>query len=113
MRISFAPDRFKPGDVRMNIAEISPLADKVGHIANELTLWIDSNISDSGLGLALKEFELQPKEKGGGTLRLAINIADARVPQSIDVRSRKRYRICKELMDSISGVSGILQVKVS
>ncbi len=113
MRISFAPDRFKPGDVRMNIAEISPLADKVGRIANELTVFIDSNISDSGLGLAFKEFELQPKEKGGGTLNLIVNFADAKVPQSISVRSRKRYRICKELMDSINGVSGILQVKVS
>lgn len=110
MRIQFAPDRYKPDDVRMNIAEVSLLADKVGHVANEVTIRLRPDMKDAAFMQAIHEFECSDKHAaGGGTLIFELPMPSGHI---MKLRSRRRFRLDREFVDTFSSWDGLADFRV-
>ena len=110
VRVNFSPGRYRQDDVMMNIIEITPLAEKVGQLANEVTLRISEDLQDPALGEALEEFRIKDAKKGGGTLNLEIVLSPG--DTMITARSRHRYRLDKQFVDTFSEWEGVQKFTV-
>lgn len=93
IKMTMSENRYRPGQINMNIDEVVDINSVIGKIANEVTLFMDINYNDKEFIRSLSQFE--GKERPGN---LYLTLYDKSSRQMIRVHSRKKYSISKELI---------------
>ena len=93
MKVNVTPSTYRPGNLDTRIEEITLLQDVASSLANDVTIYLDSNFKSPEFFKYLSE--LQPDKRPGD---LHIIIRDKERRQQISVHSRKKFPITKDLI---------------
>ncbi|MDE6480123.1 MAG: DNA polymerase III subunit alpha [Muribaculaceae bacterium] len=93
---------FNPAEFELKVAEVTPLDEMKGGVANTLTIFLDRNVADNEVFDYLGSLELKPEGRSG---ELYLNIYDKERQQSIKIHSRKRIPLDRSVLNRLDTMS--------